>query len=264
MITCDTSLDELYHHGIKGQKWGVRRFQNEDGSLTSEGERRYSDSLSNIYGDGDGDDDYTVSKGTTVARRNPSNKDNSIDGEKYTYTYDFDNLTDDNFYKQFGKKVTEYSLVDDVVLAGRTALGKAFADKMLTLTDENEIEAMDTLYYDARRRLGKNYVSDLFELPYEPSKHREALEIAGADMVARMLSKKQRPWLDEEMRYDGKRDDDTVANEIGRSIVDQLLSDGYSGMRDYNDYGSAAPVTTPTIFFDPNMKLSQLNVWLDD
>ena len=32
--------DELYHHGIKGQKWGVRRFQNEDGSLTFAGKRR--------------------------------------------------------------------------------------------------------------------------------------------------------------------------------------------------------------------------------
>ena len=32
---------ELYHHGIKGQKWGVRRFQNADGSLTKAGELRY-------------------------------------------------------------------------------------------------------------------------------------------------------------------------------------------------------------------------------
>lgn len=32
---------ELYHHGIKGQKWGVRRYQNADGSLTSAGKRRY-------------------------------------------------------------------------------------------------------------------------------------------------------------------------------------------------------------------------------
>lgn len=29
--------DELYHHGIKGQRWGVRRYQNADGSLTEEG-----------------------------------------------------------------------------------------------------------------------------------------------------------------------------------------------------------------------------------
>lgn len=32
--------NELYHHGIKGQKWGVRRFQNKDGSLTLAGKKR--------------------------------------------------------------------------------------------------------------------------------------------------------------------------------------------------------------------------------
>lgn len=30
----------LAHHGIKGQKWGVRRYQNPDGSLTAEGRKR--------------------------------------------------------------------------------------------------------------------------------------------------------------------------------------------------------------------------------
>lgn len=33
---------ELYHHGIKGQKWGVRRYQNKDGSLTPAGNKRYN------------------------------------------------------------------------------------------------------------------------------------------------------------------------------------------------------------------------------
>lgn len=37
-----TSDGELYHYGIKGQKWGVRRFQNPDGSLTNTGKKRYS------------------------------------------------------------------------------------------------------------------------------------------------------------------------------------------------------------------------------
>ncbi len=34
--------NELYHHGIKGQKWGVRRYQNKDGSLTPKGKKHYS------------------------------------------------------------------------------------------------------------------------------------------------------------------------------------------------------------------------------
>lgn len=33
--------DELCHHGISGQKWGIRRYQNEDGSYTTEGLSRY-------------------------------------------------------------------------------------------------------------------------------------------------------------------------------------------------------------------------------
>lgn len=33
---------KLYHAGIKGQKWGVRRYQNEDGTLTDLGKKRYA------------------------------------------------------------------------------------------------------------------------------------------------------------------------------------------------------------------------------
>ena len=34
--------NELYHHGVKGMKWGVRRYRNSDGTLTPEGKKRYS------------------------------------------------------------------------------------------------------------------------------------------------------------------------------------------------------------------------------
>ena len=37
----DVAHNELYHHGILGQKWGIRRYQNPDGTLTEEGKIRY-------------------------------------------------------------------------------------------------------------------------------------------------------------------------------------------------------------------------------
>lgn len=33
----------IYHHGIKGMKWGIRRFQNKNGSLTPAGKKRYGE-----------------------------------------------------------------------------------------------------------------------------------------------------------------------------------------------------------------------------
>lgn len=43
--------DELQHWGIKGMKWGIRRYQNKDGSLTPAGKKRYSEE--------DASEDYT-------------------------------------------------------------------------------------------------------------------------------------------------------------------------------------------------------------
>lgn len=48
--------NELYHYGVLGQKWGIRRYQNKDGSLTPNGKRHYSK------------DDIIINKGAEIHR----------------------------------------------------------------------------------------------------------------------------------------------------------------------------------------------------
>ena len=43
IVTRTGYSNELYHWGIKGMKWGIRRYQNKDGSLTGSGKKRYSE-----------------------------------------------------------------------------------------------------------------------------------------------------------------------------------------------------------------------------
>ena len=44
ILTSDGSFisdEALYHYGIKGMRWGIRRYQNPDGSLTNKGKKRH-------------------------------------------------------------------------------------------------------------------------------------------------------------------------------------------------------------------------------
>ena len=56
----------LYHYGIKGQKWGVRRYQNKDGSYTALGKARRKE--------GEKLKDFDLKKSQVMLGKNPGNK----------------------------------------------------------------------------------------------------------------------------------------------------------------------------------------------
>lgn len=113
----------LYHYGVKGMKWGIRRYQNKDGSLTSAGKKRISKQYKK-----------EVDKATKVARktynsrysksyhkatdemnRSGIDKFNAEQKKKYGENYanrsgyldDFYKLFDDTFDKYYNQTLTE-------------------------------------------------------------------------------------------------------------------------------------------------------------
>lgn len=83
----------LSHYGIKGMKWGVRRYQNSDGTLTSAGKKRYSE------------EDIIIEKGSEVHRIVPrqwSEREKSLSGHAYASYKKEDTERYRKFARMFG------------------------------------------------------------------------------------------------------------------------------------------------------------------
>lgn len=107
---------ELYHHGIKGQKWGVRRYQNEDGTLTEEGLARTKAAQETLKGTENiaktAQTFTTDSRGTTAIRKDYSdlsNEELQKRVNRLNLERSYGDLTGDTKYVKTGKeKVREW------------------------------------------------------------------------------------------------------------------------------------------------------------
>ncbi len=88
----DPYKNYLLHHGIKGQKWGIRRFQNPDGTLTDAGRERYR-KLADSYKMGESNFYYRVNDLKEVKNFRKQNKESR--NRLFDAQWDYDRAVDE-------------------------------------------------------------------------------------------------------------------------------------------------------------------------
>ena len=126
-----TQSNELCHWGIKGQRWGVRRYQNKDGTLTPEGQKRYNDS--------DGDDRKTSS----VADRKSKVLSSHSAKELYKNKDLFDDKELRDAYVRLSTEQNIKNMIPEEISVGRKLINK-YNDTSKTI--KNIVDSSMDLY----------------------------------------------------------------------------------------------------------------------
>ena len=114
--------NELYHFGIKGMRWGVRRYQNPDGSLTNAGKKR----LGKGHTSNEENDSSNKSKTKTV--KEMSNDELSQAITRLQLEEKYKSLSPENVSK--GKKFVD-TVANDVLKPAAIDIGKQVAKSLM-------------------------------------------------------------------------------------------------------------------------------------
>lgn len=142
----------LCHWGIKGQKWGVRRYQNRDGTLTAAGKVRYSD-------------------GNASSSPSSAAKTSSSDSMAKTSTKTISEMSDDDLRKLVNRKQIERQLRDLMAAEERSnqpvaqqtqQKGQGMVSKALKSAGE---QALTTMAKGAILYAGSTFVSTALKNP---------------------------------------------------------------------------------------------------
>ena len=159
------NYNELYHWGVKGMKWGVRRYQNSDGTLTDKGKKRYArDAREKEYTKYDEEsgkyyksskknkrqdlevdasryvkEDMERTKGLVDSSKNLSNELKRVNDKSIKNTpktrLDLSDMTDQELRNQINRELLERQY-NDVFNPPQVSKGKEYASRMLETTGD--------------------------------------------------------------------------------------------------------------------------------
>lgn len=152
-----TANGEFYHSGIKGMKWGRRRYQNEDGTLTAAGKKRYArDAQEKGYGKQDEDGTYYKTAGKKGGRKETLD----VDADRY--------VTED---LQRSKRVAE----DSAQLAGKL---KNVNDKSMKNQPRERMDLSKMSDKELRDQINRELLERQYNDVFNPPKINKGKETA--------------------------------------------------------------------------------------
>lgn len=245
-------MNYVIHSGVKGQKWGVRRYQNEDGSYTKEGYYHRYGKYPNEYGGKDSDpnkgiiknveDDYIIKKDTTF-KRATTEPNEKFKNRTYVSGYDgAEGMVEWLPYSQ-GRGKPVY-LVDlktkrDTVIAGKNTVKE--------ILKEIDTDKSKEILKELNKTAGESSPHDVVITPMKKkSLLKQTLEFMFLPPWAQQYNNKYEPVKtkvdnkpkEKSLFTDGKPEDFLYLDwndDTSKAFIKELKKRGYSGLSDPMD-----------------------------